>query len=110
MRNGAQLLQGSLELLILKTLGREAMNGYAISQWIREQTREDILIEEGALYPALHRMEGRGLLASEWGVSENNRRAKYYQLTRAGRAELAEQERNWLRYTKAVARVLQPAR
>ena len=110
MRYGAQLLQGTLELMILKTLTRESMNGYAISQWIRDQTREDILIEEGALYPALHRMEARGLLSSEWGVSENNRRAKYYALTRAGRAELSEQERNWQRYTRAVARVLQPVR
>jgi PadR family transcriptional regulator, regulatory protein PadR len=109
MRNGAQLLQGTLELLILKTLSWEAMNGYAISQWIKDETREEILIEEGALYPALHRLERRGLLAGEWGVTENNRRAKYYELTSAGRAELRVQERNWSRYTRAVGRVLQPS-
>jgi PadR family transcriptional regulator, regulatory protein PadR len=108
MRNESQLLQGTLELLILKTVSRESMNGYAISQWIKERTREDILIEEGALYPALHRMERRGLVAGEWGVSENNRRAKFYRLTPLGRSALRQQEASWTRYVKSVARVLQP--
>ena len=110
MRKGAQLLQGTLELLILKTLSWEEMNGYMLSQWIKEQTREEILIEEGALYPALHRLERRGLVSGDWGLSENNRRAKYYALTSAGRSELNQQEVNWTRYVRAVGRVLEPVR
>jgi transcriptional regulator len=109
MRQGAQLLQGTLELLVLKTLSWESMNGYAISQWIKERTRDDILIEEGAMYPALHRLERRGLVAGEWGLSENRRRAKYYRLTAAGRRELVRQEENWTRYVRSMSRVLQPA-
>jgi PadR family transcriptional regulator, regulatory protein PadR len=109
MRRGAQLLQGTLELLILKTLSWDALNGYAISQWIKDRTEEDILIEEGALYPALHRLEERGLIAGEWGVSENKRKARFYQLTQAGRHELRLQEANWETYVRAVGRVLQPA-
>jgi transcriptional regulator len=109
MRQGAQVLQGTLELLVLKTLSWESMNGYAISQWIKERTRDDILIEEGAMYPALHRLERRGLVAGEWGLSENRRRAKYYRLTAAGRRELVRQEENWTRYVRSMSRVLQPA-
>ena len=109
MRQGAQLLQGTLELLVLKTLSAEPRNGYAIAQWIKERTRDEILIEEGALYPALHRLERRRLLAGEWAITENNRKAKYYRLTPAGRRELRAQEGNWTRYVRAVARVLQPA-
>ena len=109
MRQGAQLLQGTLELIVLKTLSGESMNGYAISQWIKERTREDILIEEGAMYPALHRLERRGLIAGEWGWSENRRKAKYYRLTANGRRELVRQEENWTRYVKSMSRVLQPA-
>ena len=109
MRKGSQLLQGTLELLVLKTVGFETMNGYAISQWIKERTRDEILIEEGALYPALHRLENRGLLQGEWGQTENNRKARFYRLTPAGRRELRAQEDNWTRYVRAVARVLQPA-
>src|SRR5262245_2875768 len=108
MRRGAQLLQGTLELLILKTLSWDALHGYAISQWIKDRTEEDILIEEGALYPALHRLEERGLIAGEWGVSENNRKARFYKLTAAGRRELRLQEANWATYVRAVGRVLQP--
>jgi PadR family transcriptional regulator len=108
MRRGAQLLQGTLELLILKTLSWDALNGYAISHWIKERTEEDILIEEGALYPALHRLEERGLIVGEWGVSENKRKARFYQLTTAGRHELRMQEANWQTYVRAVGRVLQP--
>jgi PadR family transcriptional regulator, regulatory protein PadR len=109
MRHGAQLLQGTLELLVLKTLSWDALNGYAISQWIKERTENDILIEEGALYPALHRLEERGLIVGEWGVSENKRKARFYQLTPAGRHELRAQEANWQTYVRAVGRVLQPA-
>ena|SRR5688572_15688615 len=108
MRRGEQLLQGTLELLILKTLSWESLNGYAIALWIKEVTRDDILIEEGALYPALHRLEKRGLVQGEWGQTENNRKARFYRLTASGRRELKAQESNWTRYVRAVARVLQP--
>jgi PadR family transcriptional regulator, regulatory protein PadR len=110
MRTDGQLLQGTLELLILKTLSWEPMNGYALSQWIKKRTRDDILIEEGALYPALHRLERRGLIAGEWGISENNRRAKYYELTAEGASQLRAQEASWSKYTRAVSRVLEPGR
>ncbi|HSL68816.1 MAG TPA: PadR family transcriptional regulator [Longimicrobiales bacterium] len=109
MRHGAQLLQGTLELLVLKTLSWEELNGFAIAQWIKERTAEDILIEEGALYPALHRLEQRGLIKGTWGVSENKRKARFYRLTAAGRRELQAQEGNWAKYVRAVDRVLQPA-
>ena len=109
MRHGAQLLQGTLELLVLKTLSWEELNGFAIAQWIKERTAEDILIEEGALYPALHRLEQRGLIKGTWGVSEHKRKARFYRLTAAGRRELQAQESNWAKYVRAVDRVLQPA-
>lgn len=109
MRYGAQLMQGTLELLVLKTLSWESMNGFAIAQWIKDRTNEEILVEEGAMYPALHRLEARGLVQGEWGVTENNRKARFYKLTAAGRREMRAQEGNWTRYVKAVARVLQPA-
>ena len=104
-----ELLPGTLELLILKTLTRGKMHGYAVAEWI-EQTSDDALrVEEGALYPALHRLELRGLLQSEWGASENNRRAKYYRLTAAGRRRLAEATASWRRTSTAVDRILQTA-
>ena len=109
MRYGAQLMQGTLELLVLKTLSWESMNGFAIAQWIKDRTNEEILVEEGAMYPALHRLEARGLVQGEWGVTENNRKARFYKLTAAGRREMRAQENNWTRYVKAVGRVLQPA-
>jgi transcriptional regulator len=101
-------LQGTLDLLVLKTLAsRGPMHGYGITLHI-EQVSEDILrLEEGSLYPALHRMTQAGWLHSEWGVSENNRRARYYSLTAAGRKQLVEEEQNWASLTGAVARVLQ---
>jgi PadR family transcriptional regulator, regulatory protein PadR len=106
-RDKSDLLQGTLDMLVLKTLTRGAMHGYAITEQI-QQTSEDVLqVEEGALYPALHRLELRGLLASEWGISENNRRAKYYRLTAAGRKQLAKETEYWGRMTAAIARVLQ---
>lgn len=103
------LLQGTLELLILKTLSREAMHGYGIAQRIHQSVDDLIKIEDGSLYPALYRMEERRIIESEWGVSENGRRAKYYKLTRAGRKRLAEECANWERISEAVARVLQTA-
>lgn len=102
----ADLLQGTLDLLILKTLGREEMHGYAIAERILEVSDEVLQVEEGALYPALHRLELRGLLASTWGVSQNNRRAKYYRLTRAGRKQLARETEYWKRMAGAIGKIL----
>jgi PadR family transcriptional regulator, regulatory protein PadR len=104
-----ELLQGTLDMLILKTLIRRPMHGYAVAEFI-QQTSEDVLrVEEGALYPALHRLELRGLLVAEWGVSENNRRAKYYRLTAPGRRHLAEEAERWKRVTLAIGRIMEPA-
>jgi PadR family transcriptional regulator PadR len=101
-------LQGTLDLLVLKTLtSRGRLHGYAITLHI-EQVSEDILrLEEGSLYPALHRMTQSGWLRSEWGLSENNRRARYYSITATGRKQLTEEENNWAALTGAVSRVLQ---
>ena len=106
-----ELLQGTLDLLILKTLALSArpMHGYAVARLIRERSDEVFLIEEGALYPALHRLERKGWIESEWGVSANNRKARFYELTPAGRAQLKAELLNWRRYSQAVAGVLQPA-
>lgn len=108
MRNHANdRLQGTLDLLVLKTLASQGrMHGYAITLRI-EQISENVLrLEEGSLYPALHRMTQSGWLRSEWGASENNRRARYYSITEEGRKHLAEEERHWEQLTGAVARVL----
>ena len=107
--NSGELLQGTLDMLILRTLIRGPMHGYGVVEFI-QQTSEDVLrVEEGALYPALHRLELRGLLASEWGVSENNRRAKYYRLTAEGRKNLAGETARWQRMSAAIARIMEPA-
>jgi PadR family transcriptional regulator PadR len=104
-----ELMQGTLDMLILKTLGRGSLHGYAIAESI-ERTSEDVLhVEEGALYPALHRLEARGLLASEWGVSDNNRRAKFYRLTATGRRQLAHETSYWARMSAGIARVMETA-
>lgn len=96
------VIQGTLELLVLKTLSRgEALHGFEVLRWLRDATDGELLVEEGALYPALHRMERRGWLTAEWGVSEKGRRAKYYTITAAGRAELRHEEARWLRYVRA---------
>jgi PadR family transcriptional regulator PadR len=100
------LIQGTLNVLILKTLSWGPMNGYALAQWVREATAGDIELEEGALYPALHRMEHRGWIAAEWGVSENNRRAKYYRLTALGRRTLRARTESWERLVHAVGKIL----
>jgi PadR family transcriptional regulator, regulatory protein PadR len=107
--NPGDLLQGTLDLLILKALAKGSMHGYGVSEWIHESSQDVLRVEEGALYPALHRLELRGLLASEWGTSDNNRRAKYYALTATGRKRLAEETEYWRRVSGAVARVLQTA-
>ena len=101
-------LQGTLDLLVLKTLAsREPMHGYGITLHIEQVSEEILRLEEGSLYPALHRMTQAGWLRSEWGVSENNRRARYYSITAAGRKQLAEEEQNRAALTGAVTRVLQ---
>jgi transcriptional regulator len=107
--NPGDLLQGTLDLLILKALAKGSMHGYGVAEWIHESSQDVLRVEEGALYPALHRLELRGLLASEWGTSDNNRRAKYYALTATGRKRLAEEAEYWRRMSGAVARVLQTA-
>jgi len=105
--NDLDLLQGTLDLLILKTLAWGTMHGYAVARWISDTTDDDLQIEEGALYTALHRMEKRGLIEAEWGLSENNRKAKYYQLTTLGRRQLRDRTAVWTRYAQAVFKVLQ---
>jgi PadR family transcriptional regulator, regulatory protein PadR len=100
------LLRGTLDLLILKTLSWGPMHGLAVLRWIEQATGERLQIEEGALYPALHRMEERGWLEAEWGYTEKNRRAKYYRLSRTGRAQLAAELSKWSRYTEAVGLLL----
>jgi len=103
------LVQGTLDMLVLKALTRGAMHGYAIVEFIQQSSDDILRVEEGALYPALHRLELRGLLGAEWGVSENNRRAKYYSLTAVGRKYLSEEASNWTRLSGAVSRVMQTA-
>lgn len=100
------LLRGTLDLLILNALSTGEKHGYAVSEWIDAVTDGSLLVEEGTLYPALHRLERRGLVTAEWGLSDNNRRAKYYALTRAGRQRLRDGVESWRRYSLAVAKVL----
>lgn len=101
------VLQGTLGLLALKTLARGPQHGYGITLHIQRVSNDLLRVEEGSLYPALHRMEQDGWISAEWGVSENNRRARYYKLTALGRKQLEEEEKNWRRLTQGVAWVLQ---
>jgi PadR family transcriptional regulator PadR len=101
------LLQGTLDVLILKALLFGPRHGYAVARWIRATADRTLQIEDGALYTALHRMARRGWIASDWGLSENNRKAKYYQLTPAGRKQLRHASQEWARYAEAVFKVLQ---
>ena len=103
----SDLLQGTLDLLILRTLAAGPMHGWGISQRIQQISRDVLQINQGSLYPALHRLERRAWIESDWGTSENNRRAKYYQLTSVGKKQLAEERASWQRFTLAVERVLQ---
>ena len=105
-KNNPDVLQGTLDLLILKTLARGPMHGYGIVVHIQQVSDEALRVEEGSLYPALHRIEQAGWIGSEWGVSGNNRRAKYYRLTAAGRRQLEKEEQDWAKLTRAVAKVL----
>jgi PadR family transcriptional regulator PadR len=101
------VLQGTLALLVLKTLARGEMHGYGITLHIQRVSGDALRVEEGSLYPALHRMEQDGWISAKWGTTENSRRARYYRLTVTGRKELAEEEKNWTRLTQGVASVLE---
>ncbi len=106
MGDKVEIIKGTLDVLILKAVSWGPMHGYGVTRWIRETTNEALQIEEGALYPALHRMERRGWLGAEWGLSENNRRAKYYRLTALGRTQLGQETSSWELFAAAVGKVL----
>ena len=108
-RDRQELLPGTLDMLILKALSRSVMHGYGIAEHIRHMSEEVLHVEEGSLYPALQRLQLQGLIASEWGHSINNRRARYYRLTRAGRRQLGESESSFARLIDAITRVMRPA-
>jgi len=105
-----ELLQGTLDLLILQVLGWGAEHGHGIGQAIRVRSQEVLQVEHGSLYPALHRLEEQGWLASEWKMSEANRRARYYRLTPKGRRQLAEEQSRWKQLVRAVARTMKPVK
>ena len=104
-----ELLQGTLDMMVLKALALEPLHGYAIARRIRQASGDVLVVEEGSLYPAVYRLEERGLITSEWGVSENNRRARFYRLTRAGRKYLDAEAENWAKVSIAVSKVMQGA-
>lgn len=106
MGQNPNLVRGTLELLILKSLTWKPRHGYGISEWIEHVTDGSLLAEEGTLYPALHRLRDKGFVESAWGLSENNRRAKYYSLTAEGKRHLKAETASWRAYTSAVARAL----
>jgi PadR family transcriptional regulator PadR len=106
MTNSSELLHGTLDTLVLKTLAAGRRHGYAIAQSIEEATEGVVIVEEGSLYPALYRMERKGWLEAEWGVSELGRRAKFYRLTVRGRKQLSAQTSEWTRFAAAISRVL----
>ena len=109
MGKPTDLIQGTLDLLILKTIALQPMHGWAIAQRIRQLSKEVLQVNQGALYPALHRLENNGWIKARWGDSENNRRAKYYSLTRAGEKYLREQQASWDRLSMAINVVLENA-
>ena len=106
MDDDLELVQGTLDVLVLKTLSWGPRHGYAVARWIHDTSREELRVEDRALYVSLHRLEARGWVESEWGLSDNNRKAKFYQLTPAGRKALRDQAERWGRYAKAIDRVL----
>ncbi|HEU0090768.1 MAG TPA: PadR family transcriptional regulator [Vicinamibacteria bacterium] len=106
-RPNLDLLQGTLDVLILKTLVPGAMHGWGIAQRIQQVSQDVLRVNQGSLYPALHRLEEEGWIAAEWGSSENNRKAKFYRLTRTGQRQLEAETENWKRLAEAVGRVLQ---
>ena len=103
------LVRGTLDVLVLKALSWSPMHGFEITCWLEERSAQRIEVEDSALYHALNRLEGRGLIDAEWGITENNRRARYYSLTAAGRAHLAEQTTQWLQYADTLKRILSVA-
>jgi transcriptional regulator len=103
------LLQGTLDMMILKALSRGPLHGYAVARWLEQATDDALRVEEGSLYPALYRMEQRGWLSAEWGMTERNRRAKFYKLTRLGRKQLEAESTSWERTSALVSRVMQTA-
>src|SRR5579863_7589077 len=109
MNQSVEVLQGTLDLLILKTVALQPMHGWGIAQRIQQISREVFQIQQGSLYPALYRLERKGWVRAEWGASENNRRAKYYTLTKAGRQQLERELAQWERLSSAVALILQRA-
>jgi PadR family transcriptional regulator PadR len=100
------LLQGTLDMLVLQTLSRGPMHGFAIARWIRETTNDALQLEEGTLYPALYRMERKGWIASRWRQTENNRKARYYNLTAGGRKQLEAESEGWLNMSRAIGRIM----
>ncbi len=104
--SGIPMLKGTLDLLVLKTLSWGPMHGYGIATWLEQRSDGSLLLDDSALYQALQRMEGRGWLSAEWGITENNRRARYYKLTTAGRQRLRSESETWLRYTESVTAIL----
>jgi PadR family transcriptional regulator PadR len=106
MGDELELLRGTLDLMILRALSGEERHGYGVAEWIRSRTGGELVVEDAALYKALHRLEHRGQVSSDWGVSENNRRAKYYSLTEAGRRQLEAERATWRRYSAALDRLL----
>ncbi len=108
MGDGLNLLKGTVELLILRALRDGPRHGYGVAQWIEGATGGELLLEEGTLYPALHRLQRKGLVTGEWGASENNRRARFYELTAAGRKVLGREASEWEAYAGAVLRALGP--
>ncbi|HSH38593.1 MAG TPA: PadR family transcriptional regulator [Chthoniobacterales bacterium] len=107
--SNAKLLQGTLDMLILKALMHGEMHGYGVAKRIQQLADQELTVEEGSLYPALHRLVQQGWIAAEWGISENNQRARFYSLTRSGRRQLETEEANWERLSAAVARVMRSA-
>jgi PadR family transcriptional regulator, regulatory protein PadR len=103
---GSDLFTGTLDILILKAVSWGPRHGYAIGRWIRETTSDDVIVQEGALYPALHRLERKGWLAEDWGLTDTGREAKYYTLTAAGRAHLRAEAKRWTRFSSAITRAL----
>jgi len=108
-RTPSELLQGTVDILILRALTRESMHGYAISRWLNDRSDGVLAVDGAALYQALHRLEHRQWVTPSWGLSENNRKAKYYALTSSGRAQLRADSAVWRRYAEAVSKVLRPA-
>lgn len=106
MTKPVDLFQGTLDVLILKAVSWAPVHGYAIARWLQQTTDDVLRVEEGSLYPALHRLEARGWIVAEWGLSENNRRAKFYELTTLGRRQLRVEASTWVRFAAAVSRVL----